>query len=771
MSDSRPDEEQDELLLRLRVEELERGIEEAWEQVATQGAVLDDVRRSRWWRAGAPVRRAQRALRPDVQAAVERETSLARIPLAGLHASTASGEPVRWREEVIVDEVPLPGLLADPPETIRYRVIPTPGLRLRAFAALRAAAWIGNEGGVRFTVAVLDTGGAEVRAASVDVDPAANAGQRRWVPLGLDLDGLSGDEHVIELRTELPAGASGAYAWAVWGDPVLLPGPSDPDAPASMASSLAREVRTLAERRLGREAPAASGPVEHPVVSLLVPVHDPDPALLDALLDSIRLQSSPHWQLCLCDDGSRDPVVRARLRAAADADERIVLTRHETARNIAAATNAALSLATGAFVAPVDHDDVLHPDAIADVGAVLAADPAVDMVYTDNDKVVPDGRRLAPSLKPDWSPELMRAVMYTLHLGVYRRALIEEIGGWRSEFDGAQDHDLVLRLSERTSRIAHVPHLRYSWRVHPGSAALSVQAKPEAYDRGCRAVGEHLERTGVAARAERLPHAGRYRVVHEPVDADAVDVILPLPEGIDPAVVPDAVRALGAVRVVTGPSTRAAGEAAAAAGATVVASGHDRWGALARSGIAATGAPFVVLLEELCVPETADWLSELCGLAAEPAIAAAGALVVDGDGGVVHAGVALPRGVPLPVHPGAATTGEGIAPELTFVTNRIAVSGAVAVRRACVAEDAGPDPRAEHHALTGLTLALTARAGRVVHTPHARLRVVGSPRGTVAGLAELRAIAAARGERRDPFWNPGLWADRAAHIAPAALTR
>lgn len=754
--------EQDALLLRLRVADLERGIEEAWEQVASQSTTLDDVRRSRWWRAGGPLRRARRAVRPDVRAAAARETL--RIPLAGLHAEAMGGEGIRWRDELVVDDVALPALLADPPESVTWRIVPVPGLRLRVFCALRPAGWIGNAGGVRFTVTVLDATGQELRSTSLVTDPAGCRDDRAWRELALDLDGLGATEHRLVLRTELPDGANGAYAWAVWGDPVLLCEPTAE--PPSLSSALAHEACGVLSRRFGAAAPPAAPPADHPVVSLLVPVHDPAPELLDALLDSVRVQSSPHWQLCLCDDGSIDPEVRRRLRDAEASDERIVLTRHEAAENISAATNAALALATGAYVAPLDHDDALHPDAIADVGAVLADDPAVDMVYTDNDKAVPDGRRFAPALKPDWAPEHLRAVMYTLHLGVYRRALVEELGGWRSAFDGAQDHDLVLRIAERTSRITHVPRLRYSWRVHGGSASLTEDAKPEAYDRGCRAVAEHLQRVGLAATAQRLPQAGRYRVVHEPVSAEAVDVILPIGPHDDPAHIVEAVRGFGAVTVV-GPHA----EAARAAGAAVVGCDDGRWGALARAGIAATTAPFVVVLEELCRPELPDWRDELCGLASEPAIAAAGALVVDERGAAVHAGVALPLGVPLPVHPGAPSEGDEVPDELTFVTNRSAASGAVAFRRERVAGDAGPDPCSDRHALAALTLALTARAGRVVVTPHARMRIAGPPRGVITGVAELMAIAEVRAGRPDPYYNPQLWADRAAHVAPAALTR
>lgn len=779
MSDgARPEQEQEALLLRMKVAELERGIEEAWDQVAEQATVLDAVERSRFWRAGAPLRRARREVRPDAQAAATAQIApgTVRMPLAGFHARATSGAPLRWRDAVTIDDVVLPGLLADPPETVRYRVVPMPHAQIRAFAALRPGAWIRNSGGIRFTVAVVGPDGGDLRSRTVDVDPAERIEQRRWVPLSVSLHGLPACEHRIELRTALPPGAADAYAWAVWGDPaVMLATEGITTETPSLAAALSRDLGRVVRRRL-RPVDETSAPVSpHPVISLLVPVHDPVPALLDDLLASVRAQRSPHWQLCLSDDGSRDPAVRKRLEQAAESDPRIVSVRHDDARGISEATNAAFALATGSFVAPLDHDDTLDPDAIADVGAALAADATADMAYTDNDKSVPDGRRLAPSLKPGWSPELLRALMYTLHLGVYRRELVERIGGWRSDFDGAQDHDLVLRIAEETHRVIHVPRVRYHWRVHPGSASLSDQAKPEAYERGRRAVEEHLARTGIRAVAEALPESGRYRVVHEP-PGRAVDVILPLPADLAgqdlAASVARAVPALGAsgasIVVVTCPETAAVATAARHAGARVVAGESSPWGALARAGVDETDGPIVVLAEELCLPLEDGWLTELAGLACEPSIAAAGALVVDDQGLVVHAGVALPRGLPLPVHPGASVAGGDVAPELTVVTNRAAVSGVVALRRTGVS---GLDPAVDRHGLAALTLQLSDQVGRVVHTPHARLQVLGDTRAEVSALGEMHAVATRRAGRLDPYYNPQLWADRASHVVPAALSR
>jgi hypothetical protein len=199
---------------------------------------------------------------------------------------------------------------------------------------------------------------------------------------------------------------------------------------------------------------------------------------------------------------------------------------------------------------------------------------------------------------------------------------------------------------------------------------------------------------------------------------------------------------------------------------TVVATGGTTWGELAAAGVAETTAPVVVLFEEACVPEIEGWLDELAGLVREPGIGAAGALVVDGDGRTVHAGVALPRGVPLPVHPGADPDAEDPVPELTMVTNRSAAAGVVAFDRAALLAAGGVAPL-DRLALVATTLRLDAR---VVVTPHARMRLVGGPPcGAVLDPAELADLAAGRG--RDPFYNPGLWGDRAAHVVPVARRR
>lgn len=733
VSDSAPD---DVLRLRLRVEELEHELARVRREQAAARAQLDDVSRSRVWRAAAKAQGLARRARPDVvvAAAGGRATpGVTRIPLAGLLSET-DGD-ARWTDEVVIDDVALPGLLADPPLEVTWRVIPRGRLRLRAFAGIRMAEALGNVGGVRFVAAVLDERGREVRRTERLVDPSGFREQRRWLPLKLDLGGLPATEHRLALRTELPNGASPEWAWAAWGDPVLLAGVPDP------RGALGR-ARAVLSRDEDVGGPAVGA---HPLVSFLVPVHDPAPELLERTIASVLAQTSPHWQLCLSDDGSTDPAVRAILERAAQ-DARVVLTRAEIAGGISAATNAALALATGEFVAPLDHDDTLEPGALAAVGARLTADPALDVVYTDNDKELPGGARFAASLKPDWSPEYLRACMYTLHLGVYRGALVEQVGGFRSEYDGAQDHDLVLRLADAEARIGHVPEVLHHWGVHAASTAQDADAKPEAFERGAAAVQDHLDRTGVLARAVRLPIPGRYRVVHDRDPDLVVDLVVP-----GPPLAPDALALL---------------EADSRARVTVVAAGGTTWGELAAAGVAATTAPVVVLFEDRCVPVADDWLDELAGLVREPGIGAAGALVVDADGATVHAGVVLPRGVPLPVHPGADPDAEDPPPELTMVTNRSAAAGVVAFDRAALLAAGGVAPL-DRLALVATTLRLDTR---VVVTPHARMRLVGGPpRGAVLDPSELVDLAAGCGP--DPFYNPGLWADRAAYVVPVARRR
>ncbi|HWW67442.1 MAG TPA: glycosyltransferase, partial [Solirubrobacterales bacterium] len=193
--------------------------------------------------------------------------------------------------------------------------------------------------------------------------------------------------------------------------------------------------------------------------------------VLWAMLESVRAQSFGDWELCLVDDAARSPQLRQVLERVAGEEPRIKLAVRAENGGIVVASNDALALAEGEFVALLDHDDKLHPDALALVDEAIRGQPQVDYLYTDEDKIDEAGFHLSPFLKPDWSPERMRTQMYTCHLSVLRRSLVEEVGGFDSEFEGSQDWDLVLRVTERARKVVHVPRVLYHWRGIDTSAA------------------------------------------------------------------------------------------------------------------------------------------------------------------------------------------------------------------------------------------------------------------------------------------------------------
>jgi GT2 family glycosyltransferase len=241
-------------------------------------------------------------------------------------------------------------------------------------------------------------------------------------------------------------------------------------------------------------AAEAAAATYQPTISVLMPVCDTEPWMLEAAAGSVMTQGYPNWELCLADDASRHPETLAALESLARRDSRVKLARLEERSGIAAATNAALGLATGEFVGFVDHDDILKPHALAQVVRWLDGDPTLDLLYSDEDKLTPSGRMTEARWKPDWSPNLLLSQNYVCHFLVLRRALVNRLGGLRSDYDGSQDYDLILRVADETDRIAHIPDCLYSWRMHEKSAASAGDNKPFAWLAAQRALGDWLRR-------------------------------------------------------------------------------------------------------------------------------------------------------------------------------------------------------------------------------------------------------------------------------------
>ncbi|MBK9276305.1 MAG: glycosyltransferase [Flavobacteriales bacterium] len=247
------------------------------------------------------------------------------------------------------------------------------------------------------------------------------------------------------------------------------------------------------------QAELIEGFAHRPLISVVMPVYDPPVHLLDAAIRSVVDQVYPHWELCIADDRSPNAEVRRCLERWMKEDDRIRVVFRKENGHIARASNSALELAQGTFTALMDHDDLLAPDALFHVVKRLQRAPDLDLLYTDEDKIDEQGRHSEAHFKPQWCPDHLLSRNYFGHLVVLRTALLREVGGFRPGFEGSQDYDLLLRVTERTDRIAHIPRVLYHWRIHAGSAARSEEVKPYAYDAAKRALTEALDRRGEPA--------------------------------------------------------------------------------------------------------------------------------------------------------------------------------------------------------------------------------------------------------------------------------
>jgi glycosyltransferase involved in cell wall biosynthesis/polysaccharide pyruvyl transferase WcaK-like protein/SAM-dependent methyltransferase len=510
-----------------------------------------------------------------------------------------------------------------------------------------------------------------------------------------------------------------------------------------------------------------------PLISLLVPVYNVEEVWLHAMIQSVRRQVYPHWELCLVNDGSTAAGIRPALDRFAELDPRVRVKHLAKNEGISGATNHCLSMATGEFCVLLDHDDELAPGALFEVAAALDADPTLDLLYSDEDKVSAFGNHSDPALKPGWNPSLLLTCNYVSHMGVYRTSLLREVGGFRSEFDGSQDYDLVLRFTERTQRVTHLPKVLYHWRMIDTSTASSPSTKPHAFTAARRAVTEAMRRRGCRADVEtRSP--GQYRVrtpvpsgaavsvvVHWPEATSAAasalrelirltgpdragEIILVLPEDVDPRL-----EDTGRVRTLHVPSGQP------------VARDLNAAAALARG-------EYLAFLDAGTWPLDGDWLEALL----EPmgvGVAAVGARVLAPNGRLLHSGLVVQAGR-LPVSSHAFLDAPSI--NRVFYTEAVRNCSAVGggcllVRRSAFEEVGGfdEDYLRDYHDVD-LCLRLRARGGLVNYTPWAVLQqtVLEEERPGPAPEDQrlFKEVWWAKLPRRDPFFHHGLTRGRAA---------
>ena len=508
-----------------------------------------------------------------------------------------------------------------------------------------------------------------------------------------------------------------------------------------------------------------------PVISILLPVYNSNPVWLAEAIASVRDQVYDRWELCLADDASTDPK-HLRFLDRLPADPRIKLVRRDKNGHICHATNAAAGIATGAFVALLDHDDRLAPHALFEIVRLLQDHRDADLIYSDEDKIDAAGRRYDPQFKPDWSPELLLSYNYVNHFCCVRRTLFEKAGRFRPGYEGSQDHDLLLRATERTDRVCHIPHILYHWRAHAGSTAGSAEQKGYVHTSGRRAVADALARRGIDATPYVPPFADRLGLPILGLDG---------PDAGPPVAVVVHGEAAAAAR-----TARAVKQGTAYRNLTVYLVVDDAPPAEALNRMAAGRAEdWLLFLAAGVEPADPRWLSRLLAYAHLPGVGAVGGLLRAADGSVASAGTVL--GLRDGTAPGDAFAGlpaDAISYYFLAEVGRTVSApgrGCLLTSRAVFERVGGFDADRFGRTLFAVEYAVRlAGAGlRSVHVGGAELRTRGgqeetgrggveeggiyplspplpvSPAGTPDPL-ELRAFKRAHGRRADHFYNPNL---------------
>lgn len=270
----------------------------------------------------------------------------------------------------------------------------------------------------------------------------------------------------------------------------------------------------------------AEGLKQPPLISVLMPVYNPQPNWLEAAIESVKQQCYPHWQLCIADDCSSDPEVRLVLEQHMASDARIQVVFRTENGHISCCSNSALELVRGDWVALLDHDDLLPPEALVWVAFTALKQPQLQLIYSDEDKINEEGVRSGPYFKPDWNAALIEGQNLFSHLGVYRTDLIRGVGGFRQGLEGSQDYDLLLRCLGVVGHhvVGHIPRVLYHWRVHRQSTASGNGAKPYVVAAAERALRDHLQRCGKEGEIYATPHG--YRIQRRLLGANPEVAIL-----------------------------------------------------------------------------------------------------------------------------------------------------------------------------------------------------------------------------------------------------
>ena len=517
-----------------------------------------------------------------------------------------------------------------------------------------------------------------------------------------------------------------------------------------------------------------------PTISVVLPAYATPAPLIKAAIASVQAQLYPHWELCIADDGSPGEALWTLLEDEARRDARIRIVRRAVNGQIAAATNSALGLATGDFVAFMDHDDLLTEHALYHVAATLERYPDAGLIYSDEDKIDERGRRSQPYFKTEWNAELMLGQNMVNHLAVYRRSLVEDLGGVREGFEGAQDHDLALRAVESIgpTHIHHIPWVLYHWRWRGRQGSFSRRWAQLCADAARRAVAEHLARKDqTGASVSNQPGAAGWLRVQRALPAppplvsiivptrDRLDLLARCAEGVLHGTDYDPLELIIVDNGSVEPETLAHFEELKADPRVRIlpAPGPFNFSALMNGAVAEARGEIILLLNNDISMIRSDWLSEMVSHAVQPNVGAVGARLLYPDGTIQHAGVVLGTGgVAGHLHVGAPGEYSGYQGHLKLARNVSAVTAAcLAMRRSVWEEVGGMDAEHLTVAFNDVDLCLKIRAAdyEIVWTPFAELY---HHESASRGL-DLEPVAAARFQSEIATmrerWGPVLDAD------------
>jgi GT2 family glycosyltransferase/SAM-dependent methyltransferase len=518
----------------------------------------------------------------------------------------------------------------------------------------------------------------------------------------------------------------------------------------------------------GRIAQAIANFRYRPKISIIMPVYNTPLEILDLAIRSVLGQQYENWELCICDDGSPGPELKARLGNWRERDPRIKITYSAKNEGISAASNRALNLATGEFVGLLDHDDELSPDALFEVVNLLQGRPDGDIVYSDEDKLDPQGRRFCPHFKADWSPEQFLSGMYFCHFSVYRRRLVEEVGGFRLGFEGAQDYDLALRVVEKTDRIYHIPKVLYHWRMAATSFASSSDAKPYAHEAGKRALNEHVSRRQIPGEIISGKWPAYYRLRFKLEGTDKVSIIIPTLASTDTLKAcirsieeKTSYRNYEIIVVENGgldPGTKQ--YLLSKPHGVIFADKCFSVSKLINRGAARAAGTYLLLLHDDVEVISSDWMTSMLGFCRLPGIGAVGAKLLYRTGQLQDIGIVLGlKG--LAGHPlrGLDAYPRGYLDPSEIIRNCSAVSGACMMVRRELFEKLGGFDEQLPNAYNDVDFCLKLReAGyRIVWTPDARL-YHDEPAGPQANGREAKYFRDRWRNvlKNDPYYNPNL---------------